>query len=50
MTMVSTTYQTIQGYDNSSLVHVFVARFTRSLKEWWDEHLTSLEKQQILEA
>ena len=50
MTMVSIAYQTMQGCDNSIAIHILVIGFTRSLKGWWDEHLTSLEKQQILKS
>ena len=42
--MVSTTYQTMQGCDDLAVNHVLVVGFTRSLKRWWDEHLTCLEK------
>ena len=38
MTMVSTAYQTMQGYGDFIAIHVFVVGFTRSLKGWWDEH------------
>ena len=48
--MVSIVYQTMQGCDNSTVVHVLVIGFTLSLTRWWDEQLTSLEKQQILKT
>ena len=48
MTMVIIAYQTMQWCDDSTVVHVLVVGFTGFLKGWWDEHLTSLEKDQIL--
>ena len=44
MTMVSTAYQIMQGCDDLAVVHALVVGFTGSLKGWWDDHLTSLEK------
>ena len=44
MTMISTTYQTMQRCDDSTVIHVLSVGFIGSLKGWWDEYLTSLEK------
>ena len=48
MTMVSTTYQTTNDASDEAITNLLIAGFTGQLKGWWDNYLSSEEKNVIL--
>ena len=50
MTMVATVYRTSHGCTNQLATHILITWFTRQLKGWGDEHLTTEDKDNILNA
>ena len=44
MTMVSTAYQTANDASDEAITNLLIAGFTRQLKGWWDNYLSSEEK------
>ena len=48
--MVSIAYQISHDCTNQLATHILITRFTRQLKRLWDEHLTTEDKDSILNA
>ena len=50
MTIVAIAYRTLHGYTDQLATHVLITGFTEQLKGWWYEHLTTEDKDNILNA
>jgi hypothetical protein len=50
MSMVANAYDTSQNLSQSEIVDLLATRFSGTLRNWWDKHLTEDSKEEIRKA